>query len=173
MQGRRPAPGGHHWDLRGLPGPEHVQKYSKAGNATHTSESRLAAAFLWDFHAPWEGPMAPRRRSGGPMMLMLGGGPGGLTGRGTEPMMLVMPLSEEACDFFPARAACLVHAKRAPRARACARRLNGLAGARARRARACMPLPPWGVARPCTQPLRIYRPCGTGRPLKAETRVWV
>ena len=29
-----------------------------------------------------------------------GGRPGRLTGRGTEPMMLVMPLSEEACETF-------------------------------------------------------------------------
>ena len=81
----------------------------------------------------------PKEENGGPSDAQGGGGMRGLTGRGREATMLVMPLSEEACEtLFPARKACLVRARaRAPACRACS-------------------LPPRSVARPWVQPLKIF-----------------
>ena len=97
--------------------------------------------------------MAPRRRSGGPMMLMmLGGGGGGARGAGTEPMMLVMPLSEEACET--ARAACLVRAPRAPSEWPC-RPAGARARARVAPALACLCLL-GALPAPRRRPLKYY-----------------
>ena len=111
-------------------------------NAAHTNDFD----FFRSENAPFmllgrgaDGPKKEKRGSNDAHDAWGGEGPERFTGRGTEPMMLVMPLSEESCEtFFPARAAYLARA-RAPRLDSCF---------------CCMPLPPRGVARPWAQPLK-------------------